>query len=606
MRWRYFSRMLIWIAAIIAGAAAVILVYGLKPGTGLTLLSAGLRLVAVTGLVALILNAALGAARPAPALVALDASASWLRDGDSSRFREALQRARGDASGDLLLFGDSTRVISGDVIPTDDASRVRPAVERAIAEGRPLRIYTDGELEDAEALAPLVGGSGIVVMRSKDATDVAIAELRVVRATVGGDTLDVDIAMTGSARGGPASRLTITLGDRVVTTVSVDSIGAYGERIVAARVPVPNVTGPMIIGASLSAPGDRTPGNDSLAVAIDVMPGAGAVVISTAPDYDVRDLASVLRGTVLLPTRGFYHVAPGRWREEGSLGDATEDDVRRAAREAPLLVLHGDTAIFGDPRSFARGSLLLVAPPATPAEEWYATGAPTSPMSTALSGSPWDSLPPLEVSPVTQAGNFEVLETRRARRLERRVAAIGWERPKRTVLVPAAGFWRWRFRGGAPAAAHSAFWGSIIDWLAAERADNRAATPADGAVREGQPVRWRRGLPTDTIVPVGLVRRGTGERDSMTVQFTSGSLFAETPARRAGVYDITTKGGSSILVVNASAEALPRRPSVVEGDIGTGEALMDAPRLRGIGWIFAIVILSLCTEWIVRRRLGLR
>jgi hypothetical protein len=227
-------------------------------------------------------------------------------------------------------------------------------------------------------------------------------------------------------------------------------------------------------------------------------------------------------------------------------------------------------------------------------------------MATALGGSPWDSLPPLEVSPVTGTPAFEVLETRRARRLERRVAAIGWERPKRVVLVPASGFWRWRFRGGAPAAAHSAFWGSVIDWLAAERADNRSASPADGAVREGQPIRWRRGLPTDTVVSVAFVRRGGGQQDSITVRFASGALFAETPSRPAGVYDVTTRGGTSVLVVNASAEVLPRRPSVVEGEIGTGEALTDAPRLRGIGWIFAIVILSLCVEWILRRRLGLR
>ena len=599
--------MSIWIIAFVAGVVAVVVVYGLKPGAGLTLLSAALRLTAVTGLVALILNAALGAARPAPALVALDVSASWLRDGDSARFRDALGRARSDARGDLLLFGDSTRGEGGEVRATDDASRVRPAVERAMAEGRPLRIYTDGELEDAESVAPLVGGSEIIIVRGDESSaDVALSELRVVRATVGGDTLDVDVALTASGKGGPPSRLTITLGDRIVSTVPVDSVGPFGERIVRVRVPVPNVTGAILMGASLIAPGDRTPANDSLAVAVDVMPGAGAVVVSTTPDYDVRDLAAVLRGTVLLPTRGFYRVAPGRWREEGSLGVASEEDVQRAAREAPLLVLHGDTAVFGEPRAFARGSLLLVAPPATAGEEWYATGAPTSPMSTALGGSPWDSLPPLEVSPMTASGNFEIIETRRARRLERRVAATGWERPKRTVLVPASGFWRWRFRGGAPAAVHSAFWGSVIDWLAAERADNRAASPADGAVREGQPVRWRRGLPADTVVPVALVRRGTGERDSMTVRFGAGLLFAETPPRPAGVYDVSTKGGLSVLVVNPSAEVLPRRPTVVAGEIGTGEALTDAPRLRGIGWIFAIVIVSLCSEWIIRRRLGLR
>ena len=600
--------MLIWIAALAAGAAAVVLVYGLKPGGGLTLFSAALRLAAVTGLVALILNAALGAARPAPAMVALDVSSSWMRDGDSSRFRDALRRARSDADGPLLLFGDSTRDDTGDVAPTDDASRVKPAVDRAMAEGRPLRIYTDGELEDPEALAPLVGGSGVVVVRAEDGADVAIAEVRVARATVGGDTLDVDVALTASGRGGPSSKLTLTLGDRVVATVNVDSVGPHGERVVRARLPVPNVTGSIVIAAAIAAPGDRTPANDSLAVAVDVMPGAGAVIISTAPDYDVRDLAAVLRGTVLLPTRGFYRVAPGRWREEGSLSMTSEEEVQRAAREAPLLVLHGDTAIFGEPRAMARGSVLLVPPPNTPGEEWYATGAPSSPMATALSGSPWDSLPPLEVAPITVAegAGFEILETRRARRLERRVAAVGWERPKRTVVVPASGFWRWRFRGGAPAAAHSAFWGGVIDWLAAERADRRSASPADGAIREGQMVRWRRGSPNDTVVTVALARRGASKPDSIVVRFSSGALFAESPSLKAGIYDVSSNGGASVLVVNQSAEVLPKRPSVVEGEIGTGEALTDAPRLRGIGWIFAIVIGSLCIEWILRRRLGLR
>lgn len=600
--------MLIWIAALAAGAAAVVLVYGLKPGGALTLLSAALRLAAVTGLVALILNAALGAARPAPAMVALDVSSSWIRNGDSSRFQTALRQARGDADGSLLLFGDSTRESSGAATASDDASRVRPAVERAMAEGRPLRIYTDGELEDPEALAPLVGGSAVVVVRADDGADVAIAELRVPRVTVGGDTLDVDVAVTASGQGGPPSRLTLTLGDRVLSTVNVDSVGPHGERVVRVRVPVPNVTGSIVIGAAIAGTGDRTPANDSLAVAVDVMPGAGAVIVSTAPDYDVRDLASILRGTVLLPTRGFYRVATDRWREDGSLDMVSEEEVRRAAREAPLLVIHGDTAIFGEPRAFARGSILLVAPPSTPGEEWYATGAPSSPMATALSGSPWDSLPPLEVAPITlpEGTGFEILETRRARRLERRVAAVGWERPKRTVVVPAAGFWRWRFRGGAPAAAQSAFWGSVIDWLAAERADRRSASPADGAIREGQLVRWRRGSPNDTVVSVSLARRGATTADSLTVRFPSGSLFAETPSLNAGIYDVSSNGGTSVLVVNQSAEVLPRRPSVVEGDIGTGEALTDAPRLRGIGWIFAIVILSLCTEWIVRRRLGLR
>jgi hypothetical protein len=330
------------------------------------------------------------------------------------------------------------------------------------------------------------------------------------------------------------------------------------------------------------------------------------VLVSTTPDLDARELAAVLRGTLSLPTRGFYRVAPGIWREEGTLAPVTDEAVRRAAREAPLLVLHGDTSIFGNPRAMARGAVLLVAPPTGVTGEWYPTGTPPSPMTSALSGSPWDSLAPLDVSPQLPAGDFEVLETRRARRLERRVAAVGWERPRRVVQVGASGFWRWRFRGGVGAGVHSAFWGSIIDWLSAERADVRAAIPVEGAIREGRPVRWRRGSPADTMVLVSLTRRSPPLSDSLTLRFAAGALFAESPPLPAGEYTATVRGGSSALVVNPTAELLPRRPSVHEGPVGAGTVLADAPRLRGLGWVFALVIVALCGEWVLRRRLGLR
>ena len=115
------------------------------------------------------------------------------------------------------------------------------------------------------ALAPLVGGPGVMVIRADGGADVAITDIRVPRATVGGDTLDIDVALTATAQGGPPSRLTLTMGDRIVATVSVDSVGPHGERVVRARVPVPNVNGSIVIGAAISATGDRTPANDSLA-----------------------------------------------------------------------------------------------------------------------------------------------------------------------------------------------------------------------------------------------------------------------------------------------------------------------------------------------------
>lgn len=596
--------MLTWIVALAAGAAAVVAVYGSRIAS--SVVPAALRFVSMAGLAALLMNATFGGRRAAAPIVALDASASWLRNGDSGAFAAVLDAAREASSGDLVLFGDSARVAGDAVGPGDRASRVRPAVERALAAGRPLVLYTDGEVEDPQSLAGALGGSSVVVRRVDDRPDAALVEVGAPRSAVGGDTVDLDIRLVAGGAGAPAGAIVVQAGDAPAGRVTVDSIGAWGERVVRHSLAVPRTEGPLVLRATYAATGDAVATNDTLDAVIDVMAGAAAVVVSSAPDYDVRELGAVLRGTVLLPTRGFFRVAPGRWREDGSLGAVSEEDVRRAAANAPLLILHGDTALLGNPRTLGRGALLMVAPPAEGAGEWYATGAPASPMSTALSGSAWDSLPPLEVGTVSSGSGFEIIETRRARRLERRVAALGWETPRRVVVVPASGFWRWRFRGGSSAAVHSAFWGSIIDWLAAERADGEGAIPVAGAIREGEVVRWRRGGPADSVVSVVLTRRGSPGTDSVTLRFPEGVNTTESAPLSRGVYDVVTPGGAAVLAVNPSGEVVPRRPTVSAGEFGSGEAISEATRLRGLGWIFAIVILSLCAEWILRRNKGLR
>ena len=70
--------------------------------------------------------------------------------------------------------------------------------------------------------------------------------------------------------------------------------------------------------------------------------------------------------------------------------------MRAALAEAPLAIIHGDTALFGAPRAVTKGSLLLYAPSADTLGEWYAVATPPSPISAVLSGVPWDSLAPLE------------------------------------------------------------------------------------------------------------------------------------------------------------------------------------------------------------------
>jgi hypothetical protein len=271
------------------------------------------------------------------------------------------------------------------------------------------------------------------------------------------------------------------------------------------------------------------------------------------------------------------------------------------------VVLHGDTSIFGPPRGVTRGALALVAPAPANSGEWFATGAPLSPMATALTGLAWDSLPPLEVSAAMPGeAQFEVLETRRARRLDRRVAIVGWERPRRVIVAGASGFWRWRFRGGVGADAFTAVWGSVFDCLAGEPSDVRAAIPALGAVRVGEPVRWRRGAGADTAVSAVIVRRGGDTQDTVLLRFGASNATAESAPLAAGVYDVTTVGGRSVLVVNPSAALLPKRPTVQTGSYGTRAATGERPRARDQSWLFAAALMALCGEWILRRRVGLR
>ncbi|HJR43610.1 MAG TPA: hypothetical protein VJ812_16055, partial [Gemmatimonadaceae bacterium] len=350
--------------------------------------------------------------------------------------------------------------------------------------------------------------------------------------------------------------------------------------------------------------------NNSVALPIDVARAAGAVLVSSSPDYDSRFLLPVLRGAVALPTRGYYRVSPAQWRQDGTLTPVSEPDVRRALREAPLAILHGDTAVFGAPRTAASGSLALFAPPAPSGDEWYAAAAPPSPIAAALSGIAWDSLPPIDVASSVGMNGWQGLVVARGRQYERRPAIVGSESGRRIVVVGASGLWRWSFRGGTSADAYAALWGSIFDWLSAERMDARGAIPAEGLVRAGERIRWRRGgAPTggDSVVTAVLTRRGApAEEDSVTLRFGAGGTVAESDPLPAGLYDVRVPGGSAVLAVNASHELLPRAPTLSSGNVGGAATVGDRPRLRDRWWPYVVVVLALCAEWLLRRRRGLR
>lgn len=597
--------MLPWLVSLVAGAAAAVGLYGRRvPHDSYRRALVAARGLAVALIVALLLDAPLGArSQPLP-LVALDVSASW-GQGGGARFAEAAVRAKG-VRGELVLFGDSLRAGS---VPAaaDGASRVAPAVDRAAALGRPLDIITDGQIDDAEALDALPAGSRVEVMPATAAVDVAVRSLELPAAAAPGDSVELRALIATAGAPVPAARTVVRLADgTVLATAPMAAMEPWSEREWRVRLTVPARREVLLVRVVVSATGDVEPRNDTLSTVLDVRGGPTAVFVSTAPDQDVRFALDLMRGAMSFVVRGFLRVAPGEWREDGTLARVPESAVREAFARAPIAVLHGDTAIFGAPRAVARGSLALVAPPREDDGEYFTERAGPSPLAPALTGVPWDSLPPIALGAVPVGTAWSALSARRARRFDDRVVVAGTDGPRRVAVMPVRGLWRWKFRGGRSADAFAALWGGVFDWLAQGEADERAARVAASWLREGEPVVWRRGAGRDSVVPVRLRRDGTTAEVPLSLRFSDVAGTASSPPLAAGVWRATVAGGTSVFVVNPSAEWVPRRPIVSRAAV-TGTPPQGARRsLRGGWWWYAVVLLLLCVEWWMRRRIGLR
>src|SRR5919201_879688 len=187
--------MLLWALAAVAALAIAALQYGWGGAPPRRAAApAALRTGALTFLLAALLDAPLGRARAPEALVALDASASWRRGGDTLAWREARTRAGGRGGDSLVLFGDSARgTRSAPGAPSDAASRVE-VVPRA---ARP---------------------------------DGALAALDAPRAAVGGDTLTARVTLVAGAAGAPAGELRLAVADRQLAAAALAALPPYGER----------------------------------------------------------------------------------------------------------------------------------------------------------------------------------------------------------------------------------------------------------------------------------------------------------------------------------------------------------------------------------------
>lgn len=568
-----------------------------------------LRALAALAVAALLFDVPLGRAHEQRPDVALDASLSWQRGGAAcGAWRAALDSATRIGGGHWDRFGDSLRRDDGRGPPMDVTSSLRAVADRAAGTGRAVVVITDGELDDAEVMSSLPRGSRAIVIPCTPAPDVAVSTIEAPRTLLAGDSLSARVTLVAGGAGAPAGRVELRLDDMLLAAQDVPALTSFAELPVQLRGVVAGRPRTALLRAIVRAGGDREPRNDTLIVAVEVSRAAAAVFASTAPDFDAREAVAALRGVTSLPTRAYYRVAPGAWRTDGSLARVAESDVAAALRDAPLAVIHGDTSLFGAPRTITRGSLLLFAPPPVDEGEWYASAAPPSPLAPALASLPFDSLSPLNVSPTLPRGSWQGIVTRRAGAAQvTRVALVGWDVPRHIAVLGAQGFWRWRFRGGVRAEAYDAFFGSLYDWLVEGRSDRRPVVPASQVLRAGEPLRWRRGASPDTVVRLTITRRSaTGRVYSVTLHFADTATVAESGALAQGVYDVRMPGGQAMLAVNASRELLPRRATVRSGAVGGGAVAGEAPSARDFGWLYLVATLLFCVEWLLRRRAGLR
>jgi hypothetical protein len=629
-----------WILALAIGVLAAWLAYGRARSTSraYALPLGALRALAVTVVAALLFGAPMGRARPLAPLIAIDASASWRRAaGDDSSAVRAWRTRIADSvlrtmptDAPLILAGDSLRDVTRDelasITPADAASRMRPAVDRAASLGRALVLVTDGEVDDADALTDAPPGSRVVRPVATPRRDVAVADLAVPASATAADTVTASATIVSGGVATPDGTLHLLLDGVSVATAPVPALAPFASTRISAPLVLPRGARVALVQAVVQVASDVEARNDTLSASIDIGDRPTAVFVSTSPDLDVREALTVLRGALDVPTRAYLRVAPGVWRVEGSLAPIAETEVRARAAAAGLFIVHGDTSFKATGTGSAARALWVPAPPTALARagetartpEWYASAAPASPLMAALSGLPFDSLPPISLAGAADTNGARVSPVLTAQ-LGKRGAAVTAiaareDRGARTVVISGSGYSGWALRGGRSREAFTALWGAIFDWLAAGRGDVRAARPVAGIVRAGEPVAWRRGG-GDSVVTVQLAKRGPAPATAsgtaaaptaLTLRFSDRSFETSTAPLPAGVYDVTATGGRSVLVVNAAREWIPRAPSVQGGALSRGAAGSDAPRLADAGWPFALALLLLCGEWIGRRLGGHR
>jgi hypothetical protein len=588
---------------------------------------------------------------PGGGAVLLDASYSMLRPVRPGG--ETIWKAARDS----LVHGEPVWLFGGtvpeyavaDSLPDEplyNESRLAPAVRAAALGGvRRIRVLSDGRLVDAAAALAEAGRQGVELTLVAIATgypEAGIAEVAAPGWAQVGDSIAVEVRL--AAMGAAADTLRVQIVDaasvvRAAGSVPSPSAGRYASVRLQLRLTGP--AGFQRFTARLESERPDPETRDELRVfyvRVSERP-VGPVLLSLKPDWEPSFIVASLDRATQAPTFSYLWLAD-------SLVSAADYErvpiatVRRRARRAPLLALHGYSGDAPDwvHELVSSASRLLILPSGdSPIEvpgweirigapaggEWYAAAElPASPVVLQLGDFPEEELAPLlRVREIEAPAAWHPLRLRRMRRGEPVPAlAAGRSGERRWAVAAAEGYWRWAFRRGPGRQLYRGLWTGVAGWLVQGAATGEAGLhPRRRVVQRGEPLRWVSPGGVDSLTvelvaaeagSVAVWRGVAGAADSAGVIVTPGAYRYNVQAYRGGRSVASAAGPAEVEAF--SRELLPQAPAPLADTATVAGAELDGTgpdrrrRLATLGWPYLLVILLFCAEWAVRRYSGLR
>lgn len=512
----------------------------------------------------------------------------------------AVEAAKLAASlGDTTAFGELSAGEPG------GRSNLFDVLTGAVSSGRIVTIVSDGEIGDAAAIpADLLAQATVRVLPRSAGEDIALTEIQAPLRITAGDTLMLDVEGTRTSGAPDTAAIVVRDSATILLHGTLRFGGGAHARLHLAGALPRSLQGAQWLRIERVGPADAEPGDDIRWWQLSITPTPGVVVIAESPDWDARALYRTLKDVVEVPIRGYVQLQHGQWRRMDDLRVVAATEVLAAARSADLLAVRGDSRAW-----HGLGRARLAWPGATQSGDWYVNAGGVSPVSAALVGVEADSLPAVAgVRPLDSVSARGW--TGATARLSRRGAPVPVvagvdDRSGRSVTIGVDGLYRWALHGGVPDQAWRTMIASAASWLLAmPEGDSLRARPVVPVTQRGRAMHFHwtgGGVPT----PVAIELRGArGVRiDTLRFDGTGDALLA----LAVGRYRYTLEGGGagSIAVEPYSDELVRSAPTLQDR---TGVSVRTAPRrsLRELVWLFAIAIAGFGTEWMLRRRLGLR